>query len=258
MLISSRNGVNCYRFHRLAAFDGLEHGIFGRLGGQSPPPFDSLNVGFSTGDDKANVIGNRRAIAECFEGRRLVFTHQVHGLRVMRVGPVECSARKGSDHCNPDGADALVTAVKNRMLVIQVADCQAVLIYDPVRCVAANVHAGWRGSIAGVVGDTLAVMTKAYGCRTERMVAGIGPSLGPCCAEFVNYRDEIPRRYWKYKGPDRRFDFWALTRDQLLAAGLLRDNIEVSRICTRCRTDLFFSYRAEATTGRFAAVIGLV
>jgi copper oxidase (laccase) domain-containing protein len=89
------------------------------------------------------------------------------------------------------------------------------------------------------------------------MLAGIGPSLGPCCAEFINYREEIPQVYWRYKDADHNFDFWSLSREQLLHAGVPAKNIETSRICTRCRTDEFFSYRAAKTTGRFAAVIGL-
>jgi hypothetical protein len=100
-------------------------------------------------------------------------------------------------------------------------------------------------------------MQQHFGCRPNRILAGIGPSLGPCCAEFINYKTEIPREFWRYKGPDDHFDFWAISFDQLLNAGVRAKHIESSQICTRCRTDEFFSYRAEKTTGRFAAVIGL-
>ena len=92
---------------------------------------------------------------------------------------------------------------------------------------------------------------------TENILAGIGPSLGPCCGEFVNYRKELPEGFWKYGDDANRFDFWAVSRDQLTASGVREKNIHLSRLCTKCRTDLFFSYRGEGTTGRFMAVIGL-
>ena len=155
-------------------------------------------------------------------------------------------------------ADAMVTDIYGRNLVIQVADCQAVLLYEPVRRVIANVHCGWRGSIQNIIGRAIEVMEQRFGCRPSRIQAGIGPSLGPCCAEFDNYRKEIPMEFWRYKGLNAHFDFWSLSRDQMTRAGMTETNIELSGICTRCHTDDFFSYRAAKTTGRFAAVIGLI
>ncbi|MBW1984000.1 MAG: polyphenol oxidase family protein, partial [Deltaproteobacteria bacterium] len=95
-------------------------------------------------------------------------------------------------------------------------------------------------------------------CKSSDLIAGIGPSLGPCCAEFVNYKKEIPEAYWTYKNQDNYFDFWAVSKDQLCNAGVLPENTHLSKICTKCHTDRFYSYRGEGTTGRFAAVIGLV
>jgi YfiH family protein len=143
------------------------------------------------------------------------------------------------------------------LLTILVADCQPVMLYDPVRAVVANIHSGWRGSIADIIGRTVAVMKERFACRPAEIIAGIGPSLGPCCAEFVNYRQEIPEALWSYQVSDNHFDFWALSRDQLVWAGLLPEHIETGGICTRCHSDLFFSYRAAQQTGRMAAVIGL-
>ncbi|MBU0987581.1 MAG: polyphenol oxidase family protein, partial [Proteobacteria bacterium] len=153
--------------------------------------------------------------------------------------------------------DALVSDIQNKFLVIQIADCQSILIYDAVRQVVANIHSGWRGSIKNIIGRTIQVMETVFGCNSRHMVAGIGPSLGPCCAEFVNYKTEIPEKFWKYKDNRDHFDFWAVSRDQLCDAGVLVENIECSDRCTRCDTQKFFSFRKEGTTGRFAAVIGL-
>jgi len=151
----------------------------------------------------------------------------------------------------------MVTDVKGITLVIQVADCQPVFIYDPFRQVVGNVHSGWRGSINNIIGRTISVMESEFGCRARDLLASVGPSLGPCCSEFINYRTEIPMRFWNYRQKNNRFDFWCLSRDQLSAAGVLRKNISISNLCTSCRTDLFYSYRKEKETGRFAAAIGL-
>ncbi|HUT43902.1 MAG TPA: laccase domain-containing protein, partial [Desulfobacterales bacterium] len=123
--------------------------------------------------------------------------------------------------------------------------------------VVANVHSGWRGSINNIIGCTLKVMENSFGCRSRDVVAGIGPSLGPCCAEFVNYKKEIPEAFWKYKNDTNHFDFWSISRDQLCEAGVLFENVDLSRMCTKCDSNRFFSFRGEGTTGRFAALIGL-
>jgi YfiH family protein len=144
------------------------------------------------------------------------------------------------------------------LLTILVADCQPVMLFDPVRSVIANIHSGWRGSIINIIGRTVAEMQKRFGCLPADIHAGIGPSLGPCCAEFVNYREEIPESLWSYRVSNHHFDFWAMSRDQLLQAGLLPGRIEIGGLCTRCRRDLFFSYRAARRTGRMAAIIGMM
>ncbi|MCK7503945.1 MAG: polyphenol oxidase family protein [Desulfobacterales bacterium] len=124
--------------------------------------------------------------------------------------------------------DAMVTDRTGTLLVVQVADCQPVLLFDPERRVVANIHSGWRGSIANVAGRTLQVMLERFGCSARDVLAGVGPSLGPCCAEFVNYRDEIPRELWGYRRDSVYFDFWAVTRDQLMAAGVPAEHIHTS------------------------------
>jgi polyphenol oxidase len=254
MIQIEKNGVPFLQFPHLARFSALRHGVFTRRGGCSDPPFHSLNVGRGTGDAEDRVRRNRARIAECMGGTEPVYLHQVHGTRVV-------SLPRNEEFRNPDGpnlkGDALVTDMPGRNLAIQVADCQAVLLYGADRKVVADVHSGWRGSIHNVIGETVREMVDRYNCAPEHIHAGIGPSLGPCCAEFIHYRREIPPRYWPYKDDRDHFDFWAVSRDQLREAGVPAENILNSGLCTRCRTDLFFSYRGEAATGRFAAVIGL-
>lgn len=245
-----QNGIVYLAFHGLSAMTGVRHGIFTRHGGVSQGAFASLNVGLVDGEAPENVSENRRRVAATLGGLPLVGARQVHGRTVKVVTAEDVTAA-------PTAADALVTNLPGVLLMVQVADCQPVLLYDPVHRAVAAVHAGWRGSVANVVAAAVDTLRDRYGTRPRDLVAGIGPSLGPCCGEFVNYRREIPEELWPFRVGAHHFDFWAVTRAQLRAAGLATRRIETAGWCSRCRTDLFYSYRKEGTTGRFAAVIGL-
>ncbi|MGD8369372.1 MAG: peptidoglycan editing factor PgeF [Desulfobacterales bacterium] len=252
MIADHSNGLLMYRFPGLTASGGLLHGVFTRKGGASKGPFAELNVGMGAGDNPEHVRENRRRIGRALGVETAVFLRQRHGSRVV----VDCDGAQGRP--GPEEADAVITDRTGRLLVIQVADCQAVILHDPVRKVVANIHSGWRGSVADILGKTVTRMQSQFGCRTEDLRAGIGPSLGPCCAEFIHYRKEIPSALWQYRVGDCHFDFWTMSVDQLKAAGVAKRHIEVAGLCTRCRTDLFFSYRGERTTGRFAVAAGLI
>jgi polyphenol oxidase len=244
-----RNGLACLQFPNLKDFAELRHAVFTRRNGCSRTPYRSLNTSFGVGDVPDRVTRNREIIEHHLEATELVFARQVHGTDVAVVS--------GAFDGQPPQADALVTAAQGRYLTIQAADCQAVMVYDPVRQVAANIHSGWRGSIGNIIGRTLQKMTAVFGTDAGDLVAGIGPSLGPCCAEFVHYRQEIPRSFWPYKDAAHHVNFWAISRDQLCDAGVPTEHIFTSQLCTRCHTERFFSFRGEGTTGRFAVVIGL-
>jgi len=253
MKIEHSNGINFYCFQNLSSFPQLYHGITSREGGGSRPPFDSLNMAQHVGDSAKQVAANRQRVWSRFNSAKPVLLHQVHSRTVVVWDGV---AQKENGQVSGE-ADAVVTDRREWLLTILVADCQPVMLYDPVRSVIANIHSGWRGSIADIIGRTVAVMETHFGCNPAEIHAGIGPSLGPCCAEFVNFRKEIPESLWSYRVSDNHFDFWAISRDQLVRAGLRPEHVETGNICTCCRRDLFFSYRAAHRTGRIAAVIGM-
>ena len=250
MISVTANGISYFQFPHFTGCSGLRHGVFTRKGGVSRPPYESLNIGLGVGDTPEDVKQNRHRVSRCMATGDLIFSRQVHGTTVLTID---------GGHCPdiPLSGDAMMTDRPGKFLAVQVADCQPVLLFDPIRRVVAAVHSGWRGSAGNVINGTINAMRETFGCRSEEILAGIGPSLGPCCAEFIHYRQELPERFWKYRDDADRFDFWAISRDQLTAAGVHEKNIHNSRICTRCRTDLFFSYRREHVTGRFTAVIGM-
>lgn len=252
--ISERARTSYLQFTQLCAANGLVNAVFTRQGGFSRGAFRSLNTSYGVGDRPEAVRRNRRKLQEVLDIPPPVFIRQVHGttIRVVSERNVDEFSRNP-----PPTADALVTDASGVFLGIQVADCQPIFLWDPVRRVAANIHSGWRGSVKNIAGRTVAVMQARFDSRPADLTAAIGPSLGPCCSEFVNYRQEIPPRFWKYKDAADRFDFWTVTRDQLHTAGLQADRIVCSNLCTKCNPDRFFSYRGEGTTGRFTAVIGM-
>ena len=256
LITAKKNDTSFLQFPNLSGFSDIHHGVFTRKNGYSNTPYKSLNTSYSAGDNIKNVTLNRLVISKCFDGNELVFAKQVHGTKAVSFAKNNRSLKKRFYDRLPE-CDAMITDIKKRSLVIQVADCQSILMYDPVLKVIANVHSGWRGSIKNIIGRTISTMEKDFGTKPNHIISGISPSLGPCCAEFINYKNEIPEKLWKYKNDSDHFNFWAISLDQLRGAGVLKKNIYSSEICTRCNTNLFFSYRSEETTGRFAAVIGL-
>ncbi|MFO7784157.1 MAG: peptidoglycan editing factor PgeF [Thermodesulfobacteriota bacterium] len=239
--------VPLFRFDHFARQANLEHAVFTRLGGVSEHPCRSLNVSSRTPDQPAFVRANLELVREALGADRLVMLDQAHGGEVIAV-------RRGDrDRLEePLKGDALVTDVPGLGLVIKQADCQAVILYDPVRRVVANIHCGWRGSVANILHNAVKCMEKVFGCRPCHLLAGVGPSLGPCCAEFKGHEEIFPQSFRPFMAGSNHFDLWALSTHQLTAAGVEPSRIALSGLCTRCRTDLFFSYRGEGVTGRFA------
>lgn len=256
MLLIKKKQSYLFQFEALTHVQSLTHAIVGRRGGVSHPPFDSMNLSQGVGDDPVAVATNREQLPHLTGGGVHVYTRQNHGTTI-RVIAMEETSREGTLETEQLPADALITNVPGLRLLIQTADCQAVMIFDPQTHVVANIHCGWRGSVSNILGTCVSRMVADFGCDPGQMIAAIGPSLGPCCAEFINYQDEIPEKWWSFRMGTHHFDFWRISRHQLVTAGFKDGNIHESGMCTRCNPHLFFSYRAARQTGRFAALIGI-
>ena len=256
LLLIKRNDNYLFQFSPLLHIPGLVHAVVSRIGGDSRPPFDGMNVSHGVGDDPEAVTANRKRLRRITGNGICVYTRQNHGTSI-RVITRDAVGRGEAVQTEPVPADALITDVPGVRLLIQTADCQAVMLFDPQKRVVANIHCGWRGSVADIIGHTILRMVSGFGCDPGQMIAAIGPSLGPCCAEFVNFEDEIPRQLWPFRVGAHHFDFWQISRHQLITAGLSDGNVHGPGICTRCNPHLFFSYRAVRKTGRFAALIGM-
>jgi YfiH family protein len=248
-----------YQFETFVSYSGLVHGLFTRLGGQSRPPWASLNVGHTVGDDPEAVDANHHLICQALGLGMgdLVSPHQVHSAT---VGVVDEQDRG----CVREETDALITAVPGVPLLLRFADCVPLLIYDPVREVIGLAHAGWRGTLAGMARETVRAMSSAFGCYAPDLVAGIGPAIGPCCYQVgADVALAVEHTFGRHSGLLSRqnegrwhLDLWRANQLQLAEAGV--GEIEVSGICTACHTDEWFSHRAEGgRTGRWGALISL-
>lgn len=218
-------------------------------------PWDTLNVSDAVGDSAENVRRNRRLLLEDLGCVSFVAMQQVHSDAVLVVAP-------GNDSGETVGVgDAMVTDQPGIGLLVQHADCQPVLLADPVRRVVAAVHNGWRGAVRNILGQTVRIMVRRFGATPDHIAAVVGPAIGPCCAEFDGYKELLPNSFQAYKVKKDFFDFRAVSRSQLIASGLHDEHIATVPVCTVCST-AFFSHRRDgkdgAPTGRNGSVIGLL
>jgi YfiH family protein len=180
-------------------------------------------------------------------------------------------------------ADALITRHCGIALAMSSADCVPLMFYDPVERVIGLAHAGWRGTARGIAAVTIHAMSEQLGCSPNNIRAGIGPSIGSCCYEvsqevrryFMGQQEfefgTTDARYRKlitesavfsvkrlHDHDSLRLDLWETNRNQLLKAGLLPEHIELSKICTSCKKEHFFSHRGEhGKAGRFPSILAL-
>lgn len=231
------------------------YGLFSRHGGVSNGVYASLNFGLGAGDDDHAVHENRDIVKKRLGVDTLLLAKQVHDKKVYALdGPLLGDAQV-------DGYDSLITNREGVGLVIQNADCQAILFYDKEKQVIGAAHSGWRGSVANIAAETVAAMEAEYGTNPAHLQVVVSPSLGPCCAEFVNFRQELPAEFEKFMVADNHFDFWQITRHQLQECGVEPANIAITGVCTSCSDD-YFSYRracreGDGSTGRNCSVIVL-
>lgn len=229
-------------FELLDQFPRLTHGVFLRHGGVSSGNFESLNFGILQGDLPENVEINRSRALSALQIPLCCELWQEHGKRIIQA----------AHHKDKDHGDALTTNQKNLGLSVLHADCQAAIFYDPIHHAVTNVHCGWRGSVQNIYRETIEAMKKLYGSRPEEIHVGISPSLGPEASEFINFERELPLSFYSFQFKPTYFDFWQISRWQLVECGILPHHLEVAEICTYANPADFFSYRRLKASGRHA------
>ena len=264
----TENGVVFLQSDGFSAAGGVAHGFSTRLGGVSQGMWESLNLGVSRGDDPDHVRENYRRFLAVIgaKGDAIAACNQVHGAVVRNVTSAD---RRTDPYEKLDwDADGLMTDIPGLTLAVFTADCIPVLLYDPKRRVIAALHAGWRGTAAGIVTVAVGQMASVYGTDPADILAAVGPGIGPDCFET---HEDVPNamtaalstavlRHIKIKENGKfAVDLKAINAMRLEQAGLDPAHIAVSSICTSCDENRFWSHRKQGNNrGSMAAVIQLV
>jgi YfiH family protein len=252
----------------------LRHGFSTRSGGVSTIyGGKSLNLGWTKDDDPALVAENRRLLVEAVTGgdggQRAVTVRQIHSTITHAVTEESGSFETPEGRALVEG-DGLMTNLPGVLLGIQTADCVPVMVVDPERRAVSVFHAGWRGTVAGIVQQGVARMAEEYGSRPSDLLAAVGPSIGSCCYAIggevrARFGESFPYAEQLFREADGRqyLDLWEANRRQLLAAGVLDEQISVVGECTGCAVDAdgarrYFSHRVDdGFTGRMMSCIGV-
>ncbi len=248
----------------LAQFPEIVHGISTKLGGNTNPPYYN-NLSKYVGDDEEIVMQNRKVFFSAIgaERTRTASGNQVHSANILTVDKPGLYKE----------TDALITTQRNLFLIISVADCLPVMIYDKSKQVIANVHSGWRGTQKEIIVKTIDKMKSEFGCNPEDMVVFIGPGIS---REYFEVGEDVavlfdkqyvrpprltsgePPLLTKEGTPKFNVDLKAVVGDQLLSSGIKPDNIEQCPLCTYNEKNYLHSYRRDRDkSGRMFAVIGL-
>ena len=259
MIIRNNAGLKYFQFESLLN-ENIIQAVFSRRGGVSPPPWNSLNLGSTVGDDPENVEANKLRLLDSigYSPKQIAQVHQVHSALVRKADKPQGNATK------PERGDAIITNKPGLLMVMRFADCVPIFIYDPVKHAAAIVHAGWKGTIKSVAFEAVRRMVKQYGSKPKELIAGIGPSIGPdhyqigegVISEVMRTFPDQSNQILIIDNDSVKLDLWKANELTLSRAGV--NNIEIAGICTACELEDWYSHRGEkGKTGRFGAVLGL-
>ena len=249
--------------------DGFTNAFSTRLGGVSPMPEAALNLAGFNEDDAENIYENRRRFLQLFDGDwTLAGCWQMHSAEVRIVHDQREAEAKPGVLGDDVYCDALVSNTPKILLGVKTADCVPVLLCDPKTGAFAAVHAGWRGTVASIIGRAITQLQSEYGTRAEDLRCAIGPAANTCCYEvgsdvIARFKERFPESdhlFTPTRAEHARIDLQTANRDQLNAAGVSPERIHVAPFCTMDRSDLFFSYRRDkhalGRVGRLMSVIG--
>ena len=251
---------------RLLTFDifpaCVVHAIFTRLGGLSPAPWNSLNVGGTVGDTVTRVRENRYLSFSALGRERssLFDVWQVHSPDIVIANAPHPQSESRSEL----KADGIITDNPNVTLFMRFADCTPVMLYDKRKKVIGLVHAGWQGTVKQIAGQAVKTMQAVYGSQPGDIVAAIGPSIGPDHYEVgSNVLEQImysfggdADRMIRNRDGKTYFNLWEANKFTLEKCGVAE--VEVSNICTACHPEDWYSHREQkGATGRFGVIIAL-
>jgi hypothetical protein len=260
MKTETKGSLVVYQFQNLHRYSAITHFFTTRKGGQSLPPYNSLNLSYNTQDDQKTVKHNRQIIASALHisPANLIVPGQVHGNTVRIIDGLQ-------DYSKLQSTDGLINNRRHLAIGVLVADCVPLLLYDTVQNVIAAIHAGWRGTFSQIAAQAVCKMKDHFQSSPENIMAGIGPSIGPdnyeigkTVAEQFSEKHSWASTIIKKKNGRYYCDLWKANKIQLMQEGIKEHHIEISGICTYDSNEFLYSHRRSGgQTGRMAALIKL-
>lgn len=267
--LKESNGVYYFQFPLLEKSGIVTHGFSTKIGGVSKGVYAQMNLGVSRGDDPEAVLENYRRIANVLHmpWERMVLSHQTHttNIRVVTEKDAGAGLVKKRDYENVDG---LITNIPNLPLVTFYADCVPLYFVDPVHRAIGLSHSGWRGTVNRMGQCTVEAMKAEYHSRPEDIFACIGPSI---CSECYEIGEEVAQEFEKAflpaqneqilkQKPDGKYllNLWKANEIILLEAGIKKEHLAITDVCTKCNPDLLYSHRVMGNQrGNLAAFLCL-
>lgn len=269
MYLKEAYGVPYFVFQNLEDTKLVRHGFSTRMGGVSRGHLSELNLSFTRGDDPESVRENFARIGKAigFDVCSLVLSQQTHTTNVRLVTEED----RGRGFTKPLGytdVDGLITDVPGLVLATFYADCVPLFFVDPVHRAIGLSHSGWKGTVNRMGRVTVERMREAFGTRPEELLAAVGPSICQDCyevskevarafgEEFSDQADE--RLLYQKENGKYQLNLWRANEIVLLEAGVRREHLAMTNICTCCNPDLLFSHRAsQGKRGNLGAFLGL-
>lgn len=264
-----REGVPFLTFPLLEKTGCVMHGFSTRLGGVSEGFFSSMNVSFTRGDSKEAVEENYRRLGKAmgFSCENLVCSDQTHTTNIRAV--TRADRGKGFDKPKDyEEVDGLVTNVPGLVLATFYADCVPLYFVDPVHRAIGLSHSGWRGTVGKIGKRTVELMEEQFGTCPEDVIAAIGPSICQECYEvsedvILSFQEAFeescwPKLFYKKENGKYQLDLWKANARILTEAGLKKEHIAVTDLCTCCNSGVLFSHRAsQGKRGNLGAFLSL-
>lgn len=261
--IREKDGVPYLSYPMLEQTGLVRHGFSTRLGGVSTGVWASMNISTTRGDDPAAIAENRKRIASAIgvDEKKMVYTCQTHTTNVAVVTEEDFGA-------SIPETDGMITNVPGLCLVTFYADCVPLYFLDPVKKVIGLSHSGWRGTVNKMAHATVNRMQEAFGTNPADIIATVGPSICQDCYEvsedvISRFRENYREEYWEslyYRKENGKYqlDLWRANEINLLEAGIRREHMAVTNVCTCCNPEVLFSHRITGTDrGNLSAFLAL-
>lgn len=254
MTLNENKGVPYLTYNRLSDIDFIRHAFSTKHGGVSKGEWTSMNFAFSRGDNPENVLENYKIFSDAvgFDYNSLITSSQDHHTYVRPVTKNECGIGIWREK-DIMSVDALITNEPNVTLVTHYADCTPLFFVDTVGKAIGLAHAGWRGTVGKIGEEVIKKMTALYGTNPSNVVVAIGPAISKCCYEvdkdcaenFYNLKD-LDNSKFIFPKEDGKYmiDLLETNRQIVMKAGVKKENIVLSDLCTKCNSDLLWSHRA--------------